>query len=117
MSGHRRADGLHCPPVSSHSRALLPARMPPPVTPALPVPPRDPIALGGTGAIWNLGGKLDTLRETREEDDLMEPDSPLEGFHSLFPQLGRRAFRGAFIFTFVRAIKMTSSRVFCTGPS
>ena len=61
-----------------------PRACPPPVTPALPAPPRDPIALGGTGAIWNLGGKLDTLRsQTREEDDLMEPDSPLEGFHSL----------------------------------
>ena len=56
--------------------------MPSPVTPAT-LAPRDPIALGGTGAIWNLGGKLDSLRETREEDDLMEPDSPLESFHSL----------------------------------
>jgi hypothetical protein len=108
---------MHCPPVSSHSRALLPARMPPPVTPALPVPPRDPIALGGTGAIWNLGGKLDTLRETREEDDLMEPDSPLEGFHSLVVERFEvRSFLPSYLRT-VRAIRVTSSCVFCTGPS
>lgn len=112
MSGHRRADGMHCPPVSSHSRALLPARMPPPVTPALPVPPRDPIALGGIGAIWNLGGKLDTLRsETREEDDLMEPDSPLEGFHSLVVERFEvRSFLPSYFRT-LRAIRVTSSCV------
>ena len=85
--------------------------MPPPVTPALPAPPRDPIALGGTGAIWNLGGKLDTLRETREEDDLMEPDSPLEGFHSLVVERFEvRSFLPSYLRT-VRAIRVTSSCV------